>query len=132
VIYDSAPVQGGVEEAQPAPAANPAPEEPTPAEGARLPRGAAVLAVDVPAGASIYVNGSKTKSEGSHRRYMSTGLISGRTYRYEVRAVVDRGGKLQAITKSVTLTAGAETKILFEFADAEQSETMLTLNVVSN
>jgi uncharacterized protein (TIGR03000 family) len=129
VIHDSAPEHDSVNEAQSAPAADPIPEVPAPVEGAQLPRDSAVLAVDVPADAEIYVNGSKTMTEGSHRRYMSTGLISGRTYPYEVRAVVDRGGRQRTITKFVTLTAGFEAKMSFEFADGEQPETMLTLYV---
>ena len=133
VIYDSAPMQQDVKEAQPAaadpaPAANPAPTPP-PVEGARVSRGTAVLAVNVPAGAKIYVNGSKTKTEGRHRRYMSPGLISGRSYRYEVQAVVERDGRELALTKSVTVTAGSEAKISFDFDDAVQPEAVLTLNV---
>jgi uncharacterized protein (TIGR03000 family) len=129
VIYDSAPVQHGIPGAQPAPAANPAPDVPAPVEGAQLSRRTAVLALAVPASAEVYVNGSKTQTKGSHRRYMSSGLIPGRSYRYEVQAVVERGGRRRAITKTATLTAGSEAKISFEFADAEQPETVLTLYV---
>ncbi len=132
MIYDSVPggqeydsVPGG-QEIEPG---NDAAPEPAPVQGTQASRGTAVLAVDVPADAKIYVNGNQTTTEGSHRVYRSSGLVSGQTYKYEVRAVVDRDGKRQELTKSVKLTANSEAKISFEFANTEQSETVVTLHV---
>jgi uncharacterized protein (TIGR03000 family) len=120
VIHDSAPSipTQDIEERESAPVAEPALENtptPTPDEGVLLPRGTATLAVDVPADAKIYVNGSKTTTEGGHRRYVASRLISNQMYRYEVRAIVDRGGRQRVISKFVTLSAGSQAKMSFEF-----------------
>lgn len=129
VIYDSAPVEQSIEAPQPAPAADPAPTVPPPVESTRLLRNSAELVVDVPADAKIFVNGNKTNTPGSQRRYVSAGLIPGQTYEYQVQAVVERDGKEQTVTKSVSLTAGSEVKLAFEFPATEQIETVLTLHV---
>jgi uncharacterized protein (TIGR03000 family) len=108
-------------------AADPAPAVPAPVEGAQLSHGDALLAVEVPSGAEIYVNGYKTKSEGGQRQYRSSGLIPGRSYQYQVQAVVEREGKQRTITKNVTLTAGSTAKLKFEFADDVQADALVTL-----
>ena len=135
VIYDSSPVQQSIEVPQPAPAAGPAPTaDPVPTvppavESTQLLRNNAELVVDVPADAKIFVNGNRTNTQGSQRRYVSAGLIPGQTYEYQVQAVVERDGKEQTVTKSVLLTAGSEVKLAFEFPATEQVETVLTLHV---
>ncbi|MBI2477826.1 MAG: TIGR03000 domain-containing protein [Planctomycetia bacterium] len=129
VIYDSSPVQQSIEAPQPAPAADPLPATPPPVESTQLLRGRAELVVEVPADAKIYVNGNKTNTQGTHRRYLSAGLIPGQTYVYEVQAVFERDGKEQAVTKSISLTAGSEVKLAFDFPATEQVETVLTLHV---
>ncbi|MCP4786595.1 MAG: TIGR03000 domain-containing protein [Fuerstiella sp.] len=98
------------------------------AEGARLADGRAFLAVEVPSDAEIYVNGYKTKSEGSPRRYMSSGMIPGRSYQCQVQAVVEREGEKQAITKNVTLVAGSSATLKFEFAETVQPDAFATLH----
>ena len=130
VIYESSPVQQSIPEAQPAPATEPAPAvPPPPAAATQALRGNATLVVDVPADAKIFVNGTKTNTLGSQRRYVSTGLMSGQTYSYEVQAVFERDGKEQAVTKNVSLTAGSEVQLAFEFPATEQAETVLTIHV---
>lgn len=131
----SVPVQQGNRETQKAPADNAAPADnvvpgqPAEVESTQSQRNAAELIVSLPADAKVYVNGNETRIGGSHRRYMSTGLIPGRSYHYEVQAVVERGGRRTVLTKSTKLTAGSSAKISFEFAETEQTDTVLTLYV---
>ncbi len=46
-----------------------------------------VLCVDAPPDAVVWVNGQRTTQPGSHREFVSSGLIPGRSYTYEVRAL---------------------------------------------
>ena len=97
----------------PAPAA-PAPGSRTDAtpDGA----GSGQLTIVVPADAKVFINGHQTRSTGERREYVSNGLESGLTYRYEVRAEVVRNGKTVEETREVFLTAGAREGVAFDFA----------------
>ena len=112
MIYDSSPVQKsaplqkGIEATPAAPAADPAPAVPPPVDSTHLQRHSTSLVIDVPADAKIYVNGHKTDTQGSHRRYRSAGLLPGQTYSYEVRAIIEREGKEITKQKTVTLRGG--------------------------
>ncbi len=90
-----------------------------------LQQDAALLAVQVPAEADIYVNGYKTKSTGEFRRFLSSGLNSGQAYRYEVRA--EANGIAQ--TKVVSVQTGQRAELMFDFAGEPAAETILTLHV---
>ena len=107
-----------------------APPEPTetPSE-ARRHRG--ILNVSVPDGASVKVNGLRTTSQGTTRRYVSHGLKSGHSYRYVVEATVERNGEMVKETKTALLKAGQVTQIDFDF-DPNKLETSLTLHVPEN
>jgi uncharacterized protein (TIGR03000 family) len=63
----------------------------------------------------VFINGHQTRSVGTHREYVSYGLETGLTYRYEVRAEVVRDGKTVVDTREVFLTAGARQDLAFEF-----------------
>lgn len=84
-----------------------------------------MLAVEVPEEAVIYVNDYKTTSEGTDRRLLSSGLQPGKSYTYEVRAELDG----QALTKFVSLEAGEQAKLKFDFPEAPRDETVLTIYV---
>jgi uncharacterized protein (TIGR03000 family) len=75
---------------------------------------AGLLNIRVPTEAKVYINGLETKSTGAERQYVSYGLKSGLTYKYEVRAVVTRGGKQFEDLKVVYLTAGATEGLAFD------------------
>jgi uncharacterized protein (TIGR03000 family) len=80
--------------------------------------GAAYLAVHVPPGATLWVDGRRTAQTGAQRQFVSPPLESGRDYTYEIRArwtedgrTVDQVHKVQvrANTKALvdmTRTAG--------------------------
>ncbi len=92
---------------------------------ATIEQDAALLAVQVPAEADIFVNGYKTRSTGEFRSFLSSGLRSGQSYTYEVRA--EANGHSQ--TKVVSVQTGQRAALAFDFAGEAGTETMLTLHV---
>ncbi len=54
-------------------------------------------------------------------------MIPGHVYRYQVQALIERGGEQLSITKTVILKAGSDAEIKFAFADAVQADAMVTL-----
>jgi uncharacterized protein (TIGR03000 family) len=83
----------------------------------------------VPQDAKIAVNGEPTTSDGSQRRYVSHGLQPGESYRYVVKATMERDGETLEQTKVAMLRGGKITSLDFDFDDAGVTETSLTLNV---
>ena len=73
------------------------------------------LTIWVPYNAKVIINGYETKTTGSKRRYVSTGLKPGLTYKYEITAQLARNGKLAEETKTVYLQAGATEGVAFGF-----------------
>ena len=96
---------------------------------ARLGSDNGLLAVQVPQGAKVFVNGRPTRTSGLRRTYVSTGLQAGRSYRYEVRAEIEHEGQTLQQTKVAHLRAGSSAQLDFDFDVAAQTETRLTLNV---
>ena len=92
-----------------------------------VPADAALIAVDVPADATIYVNGIKTSATGTARQFVSRGLAEGKRYEFTVRMTVDRDGKSSEQTKVVSLAAGGRSSLSFSAAAAPK--TSLTLHV---
>jgi uncharacterized protein (TIGR03000 family) len=84
------------------------------------------LTIVVPADAKVFINGRQTRSIGTQREYVSYGLESGLTYRYEVRAEVVRDGKTVEDTREVFLTAGSREGVAFDFA-AKKAVTVASL-----
>ena len=97
----------------------------------------ALLNVNVPADAKIFVNGSATTSTGADRQYVSRGLTAGNRYEYEVRAEITKDGNTVTETKNVTLAAGQMVNLSFNFDDnkdapvasGNKAKTKLTLHV---
>jgi uncharacterized protein (TIGR03000 family) len=96
----------------------------------------ALLSVSVPAEAKIFINGTATTSSGSERQYVSRGLSNGNRYDYEVRAEITRDGQTVTETKNITLTAGQQVNVSFNFdgnQDApvagKKASTKLTIHV---
>lgn len=105
-------------------------ELPGPGGEAAAHRGEALLSVQVPESAQIYVNGRPTTSSGSHRQYLSRGLDQGMSYTYEVRAEATINGQKVEQTKTVKLQAGDTADLAFDLA--ARPETSLTLRVPSD
>lgn len=95
----------------------------------------AILTVSVPEDAVVTVNGLPTKSSGSIRQFMSTGLEVGYVYKYVVE--VNFPGVAEPVTRTVRLRAGAAERLVFQrpAADsvveksAERPETVVTVRV---
>jgi uncharacterized protein (TIGR03000 family) len=90
-------------------------------------RGEALLSVQVPESARIYVNGRPTTSTGAVRQYLSRGLSAGMSYTYEVRAEATVNGQTVEQTKTVKLQAGGTADLAFDLTP--RPETSLTLRV---
>ena len=114
------------EPSQPTPA-EPTPAEP-PVESEVLRRsGSAVLTVNVPTDARVFVNDTATTTPGAARQYISRGLAADSQYTYQVRAEVTRQGRTVQSTKTIQLAAGQAGAL--DFAFDEQVSTTLTLDV---
>ena len=69
-------------------------------------RDGAMLTLDVPEDARVYINGMLTKTPGTHRTYVSRGLEPGYSYTYAVRVEVTRGGRRVSQERTVELQTG--------------------------
>jgi uncharacterized protein (TIGR03000 family) len=79
---------------------------------------AAIISVNVPAGAKVFVNGNATTSTGTARQYISRGLRAGQLYSYEFRLEAEVDGRLVTETKSIQVTGGQRAELAFN-ASAE-------------
>ncbi len=73
-----------------------------------------LLTIDVPQDARVYVNGTLTKTAGTHRQYACSGLLPGNSYTYQVRAIVTRNGKELSDTQVVRFRAGETRDLAFD------------------
>lgn len=96
-------------------------------EAAPVEEGAsASINVNVPAEAKIYINDRETTTAGLDRRYVSRDLQRGVRYTYEVRAELD--GQTQ--TRVVSLQAGRNAHVAFDFAQATPARTLASAEMV--
>jgi uncharacterized protein (TIGR03000 family) len=128
-VIDAAPSASGVSGGEVIATPQPAATDSTMA----IPADAAMLVVELPADAKVFVNGSKTAATGSVRRFLSRGLAEGKSYEYVVRMVVDRDGVASEETKVVSLSAGSRKSVAFAgeapVARKAAAKTSLTLHV---
>jgi len=100
----------------------PVKSEPIPAPKKGEPEGLAPtnarLIVAVPAGANLYIDDHKMKTQSERRTFQTPVLEPGQTYFYEVRVEVERDGKTLSTTKRVLLKAGQEVRADFNDMDA--------------
>jgi uncharacterized protein (TIGR03000 family) len=102
----------------------------------RQPADSAILAVQVPADARVFVNGMLTKTPGTYRQYVSRGLAPGNDYTYEVRVEVTRDGRTYSNTRTVNLRANGSNELAFRMdqdftpvASQAPADTSLTVRV---
>jgi len=88
----------------------------------------ALLVVNLPADAQVFVNGEKTAATGGVRRFVSRGLAADKDYEFVVKMVVNRDGSAREEMKKVTLSAGGRSSVTFGEESAKQ-KTSLTLHV---
>ena len=99
-VHRASPV---IQHSYPAPPAPAAVEVP---EAASVQRTEAILTVNVPTNALVYVNGKKTRSTGSVRQFVSRGLQSNRSYNYDVRVDMMVDGRVVSDSRLVQLKGG--------------------------
>ncbi len=89
------------------------------------------LTVTVPPQAKVFVNDRPTTSKGRVRHFVSRGLQSGKTYRFQIRAELQAAdGKVLVENREVVVTGGGEEALEFAFADQDSPvETAVTLHV---
>ncbi len=85
--------------------------------------------VRLPAEAKVYVNDMLTKTEGTDRQYVSRNLNPGQAYTFKVRAELERDGKVLTKTQTLTLQAGSESNIAFDF-DSTATDTQVAESAV--
>ncbi len=90
------------------------------------------LNVSVPESAKVYVNDRLTTSTGEVRQFVSRGLESGRSYRFEIRAEMIDNGNIVTDTQSVIVTAGAQENVRFAMASAPKADAKVDTAVVLN
>ena len=100
------------------------------------PADGAMLVVEVPEDAKLFINGSLTSLSGGVRNFATTGLTAEKQYEYELKMVVDRGGKAVEQTRTVWLVAGEQQTVTLTSADSigpaegqRHATTNLTLRV---
>ncbi len=105
--------------------ANATPRTPTPAlrSTGSVASDNAMLSVDVPADAQVFVNDHATTSRGQRRTYLSRGLKPGAHYTYKIRAEFTRDGKVVTEEQTVQLTAGQTRAVVFSDRPQEQVAT---------
>ena len=84
-------------------------------DSAYLPRGKAILSLNVPRDAKVYINDKLTRTSGTTRKYVSRDLAFGEKYRYRVRVVSQVDGKEVAKTREITMRGGASEEFAFNF-----------------
>jgi uncharacterized protein (TIGR03000 family) len=115
-------------DAAPAPAPAPGDALPPPASGASYRAGKAMILVNVPTDAKVFVNGMATTSQGEQRSFVSRGLSTGYRYTYEVRVQAKRDGQTVEQVKTVQLRAGDNVDLAFDLPKGGL-ETVLTVHV---
>jgi uncharacterized protein (TIGR03000 family) len=134
--YEMTPVDPSLPPGSIAPPAGvpaaPLPAAPLPGTSTSNTRADGLLAVNVPEDARIFVNGQPTTSTGGMRQYVSRDLRPGFNYSYEVRAEIERDGRMIEQVKTVDIRAGETARVAFDFPASESVETSLTLHVPSD
>ena len=111
-----------------------------PSAAAAAPADGALLVVEVPEQAKVFINGKETTTTGTVRNFISRGLTTDKKHTYVVRMVVEKEGKPTEKTKTVALAVGqretvsftAEAKPPLEEIKPAATPTNLTLRVPAN
>jgi uncharacterized protein (TIGR03000 family) len=78
----------------------------------------AVLTLNVPADAVVYMSNQRMTLDGTSREYIVPGLQAGKQYRYPVRVDVVRDGRLYSASSEQRIQAGQQLSLAFnQYAD---------------
>jgi uncharacterized protein (TIGR03000 family) len=73
-----------------------------------------LFTVRVPPDATVWLNGTRTTQNGTRREFMSSGLVPGRTYTYEIAAQwTGPDGKVVDVERRITVVAGERRTVDF-------------------
>ena len=79
------------------------------------------LTLTVPSDATVYLVGKETPQTGERREFRTTRLRPGEEWEdYNIRATVNRDGRLQSREKTITLAAGETREINFDFSSVAE------------
>lgn len=84
-------------------------------DSAYIPRGKAILSLDVPQDAKVFINDKLTQTNGTRRSYVSRNLLRGQDYRYRVKVVSEVEGKEIVKSRVVTMRVGESNQLAFNF-----------------
>jgi uncharacterized protein (TIGR03000 family) len=73
----------------------------------------ALLRVQVPAEAEVWVSGQPTSQRGTQRQFVTPALVEGQTFSYDIRARWKQGGKEMERMQSVTVHSGDRVTVDF-------------------
>lgn len=76
----------------------------------------ATVVVNLPADATLTVDGNATRSASERRVFVSPPLATGSSYVYTLRADITRDGQVSTQTQNVTVRGGQTTNVSFNFA----------------
>ena len=105
---------------------------PSPLNGTEDNPATALMNLEVPHQAVVYVNGRRTSTPGSFRSYVSKNLKPGKNYTYEVKAEIERDGNTLTRTRVIQLAAGDNKTFEMDFGQTETPVTSVTLFVPDN
>jgi uncharacterized protein (TIGR03000 family) len=77
----------------------------------------ATIVVQLPADARLTIDGEATQSRSDTRTFVSPPLTPGKTYRYVLKAQVDRNGQTAETSRNVEVQAGKQTTVELEFPE---------------
>lgn len=78
-------------------------------------RGKAILTLDVPAEAKVFINDKLTTTEGTRRSYASRNLDHGQEYRYRVKVVTQVEGQEVVKSRVIKMRGGETNLVAFNF-----------------
>ena len=85
-----------------------------------------VLVLNVPMEAVVYINGQRTRTEGTLRKYVARKMDLKTEYRYDVDVQIEKDGQKISRKDSVVLKPGKEHRLAFLF---RPTTTVLTVDV---
>jgi uncharacterized protein (TIGR03000 family) len=79
------------------------------------------LIVTLPEDARLLVDSYETKSTSAVRTFVTPDLETGRDYQYTLTAEVQRDGRVQRVSQTVTVRAGEQTAVTLRLPEAVAS-----------
>jgi len=82
----------------------------------------ATIVVNLPADATLTIDGEQTQSTSGTRVFVSPPLQQGKTYQYTLRAEVNRDGRRETTSRTVDVQAGRTANVNIDFSSLNQGE----------